>query len=236
VDEAQDFDEFKISILREMSMNDSFTFVGDLSQGIYSYRGIVDWKKTMERVFPQKEYQYHVLTTSYRSTIEIINLANEVIKKCSGLEVVLAEPILRHGHKPRLVKCDGEEAMFEELKKDIELLEKEGFYSRAILCKDLKTTEKVFERLNMDMENIHLITDRVIDYQGGTVVIPAYLSKGLEFDGVLLWNGNKESFTMDPIDVKLLYISLTRALHRLSIYYTGELSAILENMEACRAL
>lgn len=228
VDEAQDFDEFKMSILRELSMNDSFTFVGDLAQGIYSYRGIRDWKRSMERVFPHKDYNYHLLTTSYRSTIEIIELANEVIKLCSDLEAVLAEPIFRHGEKPKWIPCSSIEEMADKVIRRIDALHQEAMGSMAVICKNLDETLSVYKILEGKVENLHLITDQETDFQSGTVVIPSYLSKGLEFDGVILWNVSEEAYGMNPMDIKLLYIGITRALHRLYLFSQDKAAPILE--------
>lgn len=230
IDEAQDFDEFRISVLRELSMNDSFTFVGDLSQGIYAYRGVRSWDKTMERVFPNKEYQYHVLTTSYRSTIEIVDLANSVIKKCKGLEAVLAEPIFRHGEKPMLYGCSNGSEMKARALAQLEAYNQEGYASIAIICKDMATTEAVYKTMKKSAP-IHLITDKVTDYQGGIVVIPTYLSKGLEFDGVIIWGADSESYVMADLDIKLFFIAITRALHRVTILHEGDCTEILKGSE-----
>ncbi|MBB6214094.1 DNA helicase-2/ATP-dependent DNA helicase PcrA [Anaerosolibacter carboniphilus] len=228
VDEAQDLDEFKMSVLREISMNDSFTFVGDLSQGIYSYRGINNWEKTMEKVFKDKEYNYHLLTTSYRSTIEIVALANEVIKQCKGLEAVLAEPIFRHGEKPILHQCKDEAAVLQQMVYQIKALQQEDFGSIAVICKDLHSTEMVYECLKDQFEDIHLISDHVTDFHGGVVVIPSYLSKGLEFDGVLIHRVDPSTYADTEMDIKLLYIAITRALHRVYMYCIQERAKVLE--------
>jgi DNA helicase-2/ATP-dependent DNA helicase PcrA len=231
VDEAQDLDEFKMSVLREISMNDSFTFVGDLSQGIYSYRGINNWEKTMERVFKDKEYNYHFLTTSYRSTIEIVALANEVIKQCKGLEAILAEPIFRHGEKPVLHKCKNEKAVLQQMVYQIKALQQEDFGSIAVICKDIHNTEKVYESLRDQLEEIHLISDHVTDFHGGVVVIPSYLSKGLEFDGVLIHSVDQSTYSDEEMAVKLLYIAITRALHRVHMYCTEEPAIVLKGSQ-----
>ena len=231
VDEAQDFDEFRISVLRELSMNDSFTFVGDLSQGIYSYKGVKNWNKTMERVFPNKDYQYHVLTTSYRSTIEIVELANKAIEKCRGLEAVLAEPVFRHGERPVIYRCRDKADMQKRAIEKIEAFKGEGYSSIAIICKDMATTEGVYKVLKKHTQ-IHLITDKVTDYQGGVVVIPSYLSKGLEFDGVILWAVDKEIYTMEDLDIKLFFIGITRALHKVTMLYEGDYTEILEGLDS----
>ncbi|MFZ5968017.1 MAG: RNA polymerase recycling motor HelD [Bacillota bacterium] len=232
VDEAQDYDEFKISVLRELAINDSFTFVGDLSQGIYAYRGINDWTRTMERVFKEKDYTYHVLTTSYRSTVEIVQFANEIIKKCKELDVVLAEPVFRHGEKPVMMKAQNAKEMEEKVIQQIEQLEKESFSSIAVICKDLKGAEEAFSQLKEKIDHMHLLTDESSDYHGGVVVIPSYLAKGLEFDGVIIWDANQVNYTEEPLEIKLLYICATRALHHLTICYQGELSPILADLKA----
>lgn len=231
VDEAQDLDELKISVLREVSLNDSFTFVGDLSQGIYSYRGINSWAKTMERVFQGKSYNYNLLTTSYRSTIEIVNLANEIIRKCTDIESVLAEPIFRHGEKPLIRKCCNDKNKLNYVIKDIRKLLEEGMSSIAIICKDLNSTKQVYELLKNKFEDINLITDEVTDFKSNLVVVPSYLSKGLEFDAVLIWDVGIKSYSMDSIDIKLMYISVTRVLHKLFMYYNNNLNEALINLE-----
>ena len=43
LDEAQDFSPYMFDILKSLTVNEAFTIVGDLAQGIYSYRGVTDW-------------------------------------------------------------------------------------------------------------------------------------------------------------------------------------------------
>lgn len=231
VDEAQDFDEFKISVLREISVNNSFTFVGDLSQGIYSYKGINNWDLVMEKAFKEINYDYHVLTTSYRSTVEIVNLANQVIKRCKDLEAVLAEPIFRHGDKPILTKCNDEDEMVKKVVENVKTLKEKNHASIAIICKDLNTSEKVYEKIKIKLPEAYLLSDKTTDFKNGIIVIPSYLSKGLEFDGVILWNTDDEDYTLSPIDVKLMYIAITRGLHQVDIYYKNTLSEILVGLD-----
>ncbi|MGD9474890.1 MAG: ATP-binding domain-containing protein, partial [Eubacteriaceae bacterium] len=50
-----------------------------------------------------------------------------------------------------------------------------------------------------------------------------YLSKGLEFDAVLVCDANAENYC-DSEDKSLLYTACTRALHRLHIFAQGKLS------------
>lgn len=58
----------------------------------------------------------------------------------------------------------------------------------------------------------------------------SYLSKGLEFDSVIISNANNEYYTDSSIDLKLLYDSLTRAMHELYINYHGEITKSLQSL------
>ncbi|HOP73631.1 MAG TPA: UvrD-helicase domain-containing protein [Bacillota bacterium] len=43
IDEAQDFSIFQYNTLRTIIKDSSFTILGDVNQGIHSYRGIRNW-------------------------------------------------------------------------------------------------------------------------------------------------------------------------------------------------
>ncbi len=67
LDEAQDFSPFMFDILKSLTVNEAFTIVGDLAQGIYSYRGVTDWGDMKKNVFEHGS-QFYELITSYRNT------------------------------------------------------------------------------------------------------------------------------------------------------------------------
>ena len=68
------------------------------------------------------------------------------------------------------------------------------------------------------------------EYSGGITVFPAGMVKGMEYDAVIVWDANGSHYT--EADGKLFYVVLTRAMHRLGVLYTGELTALLdENAE-----
>ena len=60
--------------------------------------------------------------------------------------------------------------------------------------------------------------------------MPSYLSKGLEFDSVILYNANNINYTDSDIDSKLLYVAMTRAMHELYLNYNGELPTSLKSL------
>jgi DNA helicase-2/ATP-dependent DNA helicase PcrA len=54
------------------------------------------------------------------------------------------------------------------------------------------------------------------------------LSKGLEFDAVILWNASDENFSDTDFDLKILYVAVTRPMHYLHILYKGNITAHLK--------
>ena len=100
----------------------------------------------------------------------------------------------------------------------------------AIICKDDKETNEVYKKLSKLGLTINLITDKNEEYHGGVSILPSYLSKGLEFDAVILYNANEDNYKDDIISQKLLYVAITRAMHELYINYTGNISHSLENL------
>jgi DNA helicase IV len=59
------------------------------------------------------------------------------------------------------------------------------------------------------------------------VVLPGYLAKGMDFDVVLVVGADDRTYTAAPLDAKLLYVAVTRALHRLYVLWTGQPSPLL---------
>ena len=67
-----------------------------------------------------------------------------------------------------------------------------------------------------------------VTFTKGLMVLPIYMTKGLEFDSVILWNPDEESYPLNDADAKLLYVAVTRALHELYIIYREKLSDLLD--------
>jgi len=63
------------------------------------------------------------------------------------------------------------------------------------------------------------------EYTGGITVFPAGMVKGMEYDAVIVWDANEVHYP--PETGKLLYVVLTRAMHKLSVLYTDELTSLL---------
>ena len=65
-------------------------------------------------------------------------------------------------------------------------------------------------------------------YNGGVCVLTSYLSKGLEFDAVIIADSDEANYDSNNIlDMKLLYVAMTRALHKLELIYTDNICKYL---------
>jgi DNA helicase-2/ATP-dependent DNA helicase PcrA len=72
----------------------------------------------------------------------------------------------------------------------------------------------LLEKTNLTLQRLN-DTDEVYDSE--IVIVPSFLAKGLEFDVVFIALLDEE-YTLTEIDVKLLYLDMTRALHRLYLF------------------
>lgn len=216
IDEAQDLGEFQFYNFKEMvKPNMSMTILGDISQGIYSYKGMNDWNKLNQIVFNNKA-SIEYLKASYRTSMEIMNEANTIINKIVDNEnIILAKPIERHGDKVEHWKVDSEDnriiKIYEIIKKQLEA----GHINIAIITKDFNESIELHKKLTNYGVSIELISENLDKYTGGIIIIPSYLSKGLEFDSVIISDSNK--YSENILDTKLLYVACTRAMHTLDI-------------------
>ena len=216
VDEAQDLGEFQFYIFKEiLKPNVSMTILGDIAQGIYSYKGTNNWQKLNQNVF-DNQASIEVLKESYRTSMEIMNEANTIINKIVDNEnIILAQPIERHGDKVEHWKVDSENSKIikicEIIKKQLEV----GHINIAIITKDFNESIELYKEITNYRINVELISENLDKYTGGIVIIPSYLSKGLEFDSVIISDSNK--YSENTLDTKLVYVACTRAMHTLDI-------------------
>ena len=73
----------------------------------------------------------------------------------------------------------------------------------------------------------HLLSESDAEYRGGVLILPASICKGMEFDCVGICDASAESFPEDEFLCRVLYVMMTRPLHRLCLWYKGEISPML---------
>jgi DNA helicase-2/ATP-dependent DNA helicase PcrA len=230
VDEAQDFSVFQFYVVKSIIKDSSFTMLGDLCQGIHSYRGIKDWKDVMRYVFDEGQSNLLTLEQSYRTTVEIMDAANKVLINSGITGLPLGKPVIRHGEGVKIVKRETIKDIASDIESQIEELKDNNFKSIAVICKTMDECSIIHSYLKKGKDTPYIITGSEKEYKGGTVIVPSYLSKGLEFDAVIISNAAGDVYKNDELDAKLLYVAMTRPLHKLNIYYCGEISPLLKNV------
>lgn len=220
-DEAQDFSLFQLYTLREVFGCERFTLLGDLAQGIRSRCGIGSWQE-VAGVLPK--FSYMTLEQSYRTTVEIMNAANEVLRFSSIPGLVYAKPVVRYGAKPGLRRVRDRESLAREAALRIAALKGKGYKSVAVICKT--AAECALLAKMPGMPELRQLSPDDPAYEGGTVIVPSYHAKGLEFDAVLIC-ALTEDYIHEESDVRLLYVAMTRALHSLDFICLHDKLAIL---------
>lgn len=232
IDEAQDFSPFQIAVLDLYVKGHSFTILGDLSQGIHAYKGVHAWRE-MQTLFAEEHTAYHALTRSYRSTMEIIEFANGILSTGVGSEL-LAVPVFRSGNPVRLISYEEDvlpgaaaaasaDQRLSAVKSALAQLSGREYRTVAVLTRSLREASLLYAELATQFEDLHLIDGSITEYLGGLSILPVYLSKGLEFDAVILADADSAHYGAAAWDAKLLYVGCTRALHELWLLRGGEL-------------
>lgn len=208
IDEVQDYSLFQLAALKDALETDMFTMVGDLAQGIHSYRSLTDWEP-VKQLFPRATYK--TLQKSYRTTIEIMAVANKILLAMNE-ELPLVEPVVRHGLEPKFHRTKAFNA--KKISKIYEEIRANGHTSIALICKTAVEAENITKELIAANLHAQILNESSAIDQEAILVVPSHLSKGLEFDAVIIV-ANQQAFENNDLERKLLYVAITRAMHEL---------------------
>ncbi len=205
IDEAQDYSYLQFLVIKEYTGCKSYTIVGDTNQKL-----IHDNKEcammSLENIFKENisALKRFDLQKSYRSTQEIMEYANSFLNENKIV------PLVRHGESVMEEEAENHEDMIMIIESIIEDFADDKCENIAVIFNDISTLNiygsKIKEKIN-----IQKIDNEDIIYNGGKVIMPGFLAKGLEFDGVIIVETDKN------VDALMKYIMCTRALHRLAI-------------------
>ncbi len=227
LDEAQDITPLQFKVVCQRSRNGSITMLGDLAQRIYPHHGIEKWD---ELKAASCDYKTTVATLgqSYRSTAEIVEYANSLLQRVGVQEADLSQPIARPGAPVKLHSCSDRRQWLAVISELIASEIATGHHSIAVVCKSVGSCSQLAAELSLlDPQRVDLIDSRDSRYDGGVVIVPAYLTKGLEFDVVILADADADTYAADWLDLRLLYVALTRAAHALHVCWTGVITPLL---------
>lgn len=220
IDEAQDYTLAQYRILSMMFRNANLTLLGDLNQSILPFNNYSNYDEIVNILTKFRQgatTEKFELSKTYRSTFEINSFAKKVIEFNKEYN-----QIDRHGDEVKLIKQEIFNA--KEILQEAKCL-KEKYNTVAVICKNIEEVQIFKDELEKLGDNLRFRivnkTDNVF-VEDKIMIIPSYLSKGLEFDAVIISNANSENYSND--EKNLLYVVLTRALHKLEVFYVDELT------------
>ena len=203
--------------------NSNITLLGDINQSILPFNNTKDYSEIAKTI---KVYKPNITSTecelskTYRSTYEINEYAKKVIPSRNNYTQVD-----RHNDEVLIHK--------QEVFNPAEIVEnaiklKNSYNTVAIICKNIEETLLYNQVINSPeyTNKFRVVTknDNVF-VEEKIMIIPSYLAKGLEFDAVLVSNASAEQY--GELERNLFYVVLTRALHKLEIYHTGDYTTLV---------
>lgn len=202
IDEAQDYNEMQYIILTKIFKRASFTLLGDVNQTINPYQKY-DSLEVLKNILDGNT-KYVELSKTYRSSKEIIDFTNKILnlKHVSAIRKEESVPVIK--------RYDDK-----YLKNDINYL-KNKYKSLAIITKDMLDAIKLYDLLKDDYKDISLVANNTSKFNRDLIIIPSYLSKGLEFDSVISYTSKNNLYTKK--EKYLYYVVLTRCQHELIVY------------------
>ncbi|KZE68921.1 helicase [Fictibacillus phosphorivorans] len=218
IDEAQDFSLFQFAFIQRIFPRANLTVLGDLNQSIYAHASDESFSM-LRKLLGKKKPETITLSRSYRSTKEIVEFTKSLLK--DGSTII---PFNRSGEKPAVVSVEGNNAHVDQVEKLIGQWLKEGHETVAIICRSAKESKKVYESLKNRMD-VRLMIDEDAAFQKGVIIIPSYLAKGIEFDAVAIFDA---SGYQNERERKLFYTVCTRAMHELTVFYSGKPCPFIE--------
>src|SRR5690606_19970450 len=125
------------------------------------------------------------------------------------------EPVVRHGEKPTFLEYSSRADLVKKVVEAVAQAEEAGFKSIAIIGKTDDECKKIMKLLKGELQQpVQLLKENEEIKSGHIVIVPSYLAKGLEFDAVVVVLVD-EIYSIDEIDIKLLYVAMTRPMHQL---------------------
>ncbi|MBR6551289.1 MAG: UvrD-helicase domain-containing protein, partial [Clostridia bacterium] len=199
IDEAQDLSLLQHRIILTMFPKAKYTLLADTNQAINPEINSVSIEDLSKLYNANSLY----LNRSYRSTEEINKLALTLLPKEKNYDIFTR---------------NGEEVQYKNGENDFREAIKE--YSKkspsvAIITKTIEEARELHKELIKEFPAIRLCDNKSCVLSEAPIIMPLVLTKGLEFDSVVVYNRNK-AFSGEN-NKHYRYMAVTRALHRLTI-------------------
>lgn len=225
IDEAQDYGMMAFRALEFCFANCTYTIMGDVSQNIRYDSGINNWDELRELLLTKDGDAFCTLRKSYRNTVEISKFATRILDH-GDFEVYPVEPIIRHGNEPYVLQVGRDETV-NTIIEMCRTWQQEDHNTIAIVCRDQQEADNVSRTLGAAGLELLDSSMETAEFGNGIMVLPVYMTKGLEFDAVLIYEPTRTSYPVDDRHAKLLYVAATRALHELCLVCSGDMTGLV---------
>ncbi len=212
IDEMQDYTPVQYAVISKLFPCKK-TILGDVNQSVNPLSS--SSSNEIQKVFSNSDSVK--LCKSYRSTFEITQFAQSI----SPNEDL--EAIERHGQEPVVKRFEKEDDEINEILGITKEFVHSEYHSLGIICKTEEAAQNLYEKIKGKGCDIHLLTSESETFIQGIVVCTAHMSKGLEFDHVIVPNTTDKNYRTE-IDKRMLYVACTRAMHVLTVTYVDKLT------------
>lgn len=209
IDEMQDYSSIQYRVIQKLYLCRK-TILGDASQSVNPYGSST--AGMIQKVFVRGEVMR--LCKSYRSTYEITEFAQTI---WTNEEL---EPVARHGEQPVVLEYRDAAEEIAGIHALISVFKKSDYKSLGIICKTEIQAANLAAKLKSFIPDISFLSNQSTAFVQGIVVTSSHMAKGLEFDEVIIPDVSHKNYC-SAIDRSMLYVAVTRAMHKLTLTYWG---------------
>lgn len=218
IDEAQDYYPLQYDIFHLLFPNAKATILGDINQSL-TRRVDSDFYDQVQQSLAIENTVRYTLNKSFRCSTEILRFGLQFLSEAPSIE-----SFNRSGEAVALNTCTDFAALCEAIVAEVDACRAKGYESICLITKSEAACQRLHRALR-DRITVHQLRSHDDTLQG-TLIMPVSLTKGLEFDAVLLCDADATTYR-DAEDASLLYVIATRALHRLAILCEGTPSPLI---------
>ena len=219
IDEAQDYYPLQYEIFNLLFSNAKFTILGDMKQTLAKKEDISFYEQ-IQKILNKKKSSLIMLDKSFRCTNEILNFSLKFIEQSPQIK-----SFNRKGDSPEVFIADNSEVFIDKIVEEVKSCQEKGLQSIGLICKTENNSICLYNKIKHKLD-IQIIRNGSAAELQGVFIIPVYMSKGLEFDAVLICDADSQNYH-DEDDKNLLYVACTRALHKLSLFCEKEVSPLI---------
>ncbi|MDL2344302.1 AAA family ATPase [Deinococcus sp. MIMF12] len=223
LDEGQDYAPLLYRLLARAARPGHLTVLGDSSQGVAGFKGPANWGEVQAALGGVDRVTVRTLSRTYRSTRQITELGARIARTYNpdasviGVDREGAEVERLSGGSLAVLSARAVGGMLAA-----------GHRNIALVTRRAADAERLAADLQFEDVDARPITTEQARYEGGVVVLPVNLAKGLEFDGCVVVGADAGTYDPAvPFESRLLYVAASRGLHALALVAQGTLHPLL---------